>query len=241
MGTLKQSELVDEVRSFHAGRDDLTDAIITRALNLVQQQMARRHDFEELRSTEEYTPTFMDDPSVDRFIGYSMLSTFVNPREIYSLRVIDTSNTEGDKLEYVAPRQLDELVPNPAELLITGMPHHYTQWAEKFELFQVPDQAYKYVIRGSIWPTALSTASPLATSSFREKDDIIINLTVSYLYNRLGEYEKAGRFFGIGSTLFQEAVGEDLTRPDREIKPNSERHIAASREYWLDPFTRSVR
>ena len=233
MGTLTGQELVDEVTAHLGGRDDLTSAEIVTALNLTQQRMARAHDFEELRYVDTGTFTITASATTDKFLAFSSL-TKTNPREIYSFRVI-TGDGRSRKLRGTAARELDEQVPEP-EFYARGIPNSYVIWAESFELWRVPEEAYDWQIRMSYWPTAFSSADLTPKSDFKEKDDMLINLTVSYLYGRLGEYERAGRFWNIFRSMWTEGQLEDQMRPDKVIASSYADGPSGNARPWLDPF-----
>ena len=234
MGTLTTAELLGEVKSHLANRDDLTDAEYITALNLMQQRLARKHDFEELRTVESGSFTISGTPAIDKFLAFSDL-TNANPREIYSFRVI-TSDGRSRKLKQRSYRYFDENVPEP-EFHATGIPTDYIIWAEKFEFWKVPDTADNYEIRLSKWPTALVASPGTAVSDFREKDDMLVMLGVSYIYNKLGEYERGGRFWTIFRDMWADAQREDRTMPDLDLSPGFTRPITG--KPWADPFIRS--
>lgn len=234
MGTLTTSELISEVKAHLANRDDLTDAEYITALNLMQTRLARKHDFEELRTIESGSFVISGTPATDKFLAFSALGV-TNPREIFSFRII-TSDGRSRKLKQRSYRYLDENVPEP-EYNSTGVPTDYIIWAESFEFWRVPDSTYNYEIRMSKWPTALVASPGSAVSDFREKDDVLIMLTVSYLYNRLGEYERGARFWNVFKDMWADAQLEDRTLPDLSLSPGLVR--PSSSKPWSDPFIRS--
>jgi len=241
VGTLQLTEIISEVKDHFAQRPDLTDAKAVVALNIAQERMARAHDFEELEVIDTGTVPFTSTPSNDRFFPFTSLGVGnTEPREVYSFRVIE-ADARHAKLEQWSVRQFDKEVPDP-EYLSVGFPRHYLMWSEKFELYRIPDQAYTYNIRMSTWPAAFSTSDLTAKSSFNRKDDILMTLSISWIWNRLGEYERANRHFGIFSTLWNQAVEEDNKKPDRDIVPAFERGRSGfNAQYWLDPFVKGVR
>lgn len=237
MGTLQLSELREEVLAHLAGRDDISDSRITRVLNLSQMRMARKVRFDELEFYETVSKTFADDVTTDRFIAYSDM-TNTNPREFWSV-VCYTSAGNGRerKLEGRRAREMDRLWPAPeVSYLATEMPHTYVLWNDKLELFPIINADYEFDIRGYKWPTPLSADSDL--SNLREKDDALINLTVSYLYNSLGEYDKGGKFFGIYMDMMEDIMMEQ-DRPD-ELMAAGVDGPATGRRYWLDPWVRGI-
>ncbi len=239
MGTYPLSELREEVKLHFADRPDLTDAQVDRALNIQQERMARAYDFEDLKVVDSGTLPFTSTPADDKFFPFSTLgSGNQEPREVYSFR-LDTADGRARKLTQLSARKFDKLVPEP-EFHGVRTPTMYTIWADKFELYPVQDIAYPYELRMSKWPTTLVNVND--KSDFNRKDDILIIITISWLFNRFGEYERAGRFFGIFNALWRDATNEDLGMPDREIGTLGGKETSIYGEkYWLDPFVRSVR
>lgn len=238
MGTLALSDLRDEIKSHLGERDDITNAQFNRAINLAQERMARAHDFRELRFSLSHTAAFADAPATDKFLAFSALS--LGGRDLKKvLTFIAIDGTNSNKIERKTPQELDKLIPSK-EVWATGRPHIYTEWRDQFEFWRIPDKSYVYDIRLATW--ALDLSVDATKSDFDHKDDIIINLTVSGLFNRAGEYERGSRFFGIFRDMWRDAVEEELREPDRVIKPPqnepSQRYAA---QYWLDPFVRGVR
>jgi hypothetical protein len=237
---LTTTELIDEVRTHLAGRDDVTDARIVRAINLGQEYIARTRDYEELRKIESGVLVITADPKVDKFIAFSSL-TNSNPLEIYSFRVI-TNDGRSRKLVYRTSRSFDRLIPEP-EFHARGTPNSYTVWADKFELWRVPDIAHDFELRLTIFPTALSIGTPDGVSDFREKDDLLIFLAVSWVFGSLGEYERAGRFFSFYRVRAKEAEMKESRRPDQDIISDGgkARPDAIIGTPWSDPFVRYIR
>ncbi len=236
MGDLTATQLISEVTRHFAGRDDLTNADYVIALNLNQTRMARAHDFEELEFTETKTFAITATPANDKRIAFSSL-TNSNPREIYSFRVI-TADGRSRKLRQLMPRAFDAEIPEP-EFHARGVPSIYTRWADAFEVWQVPDETHSFTLRGSKWPTDFSTSDLNAKSDLDKKDDLLIFLTVSYLFGSLGEYERANRFFGIFAAVYKEAELENQLRPDLDLVSRSTSGESAEiGKPWLNPFVK---
>ena len=236
MGTLTLAQLKDEIR-VHLGNRTDQDSRLTTALNIAQTRIARLRDFEELQVSADlsYPTTFQDDPTLDRFINFSSL-TNSDPREFYSLIIRDEGRSV--KLKRKTVRQMDSLIPMP-DHFSTNRPQLYVIWADRIELWPVPDQQYSGIIRFSKWPTVFSDSDTTPTSDFRQKDDILLYMGVSYIYHSLGEYDRAKQFYGFAKTNYDEAVFEDSEKPDLDIAPASE-FPSFSNEYWKDPWVRSV-
>lgn len=237
MGTLALSDLRDEVKGHLANRDDLTDAQYNRAINLAQERMVRRHHFRELNFSLSHLATFAGVPATDKFLPFSALT--LGGRDIRSvISFIAVDGTNSNKIIRKTPNELDKLVPYK-EAHATFRPAYYTEWRDQFEFWKIPDKAYTYDIRLRTW--ALDLSAEATKSDLDHKDDAIINLTVSGLFNRVGEYERAGRFFGIFSDMWTDAIISEVAEPDRVIKPpQNEPGGRASAQYWLDPFVRGV-
>ena len=236
---LNLSELIGEVQAHHANRSDLTDEIIIRALNLSQDRIARSYDFEEFQRVESGTFVITSNITTDKFLNYSDVGGGIEPRKLYSFRVIPADGTHV-KLERKLAREFDEEVPRP-EYYARGRPDWYTTWNDKFEFWRVPDTNDPWEIRLTVWPTEFAVSNLTAFSDLKRKDDMLTHLTTSYIYNKLSEYERAGRFFNYFKGEWEEAVAEDEKRPDLVIRGDSMKRSFPSVDYWLDPFIRSVR
>lgn len=237
MGTLTTTDLIAEVRSYLGERSDVTDARIVRALNLGQEFMARSKDYEELRKTASNALTVSD-----KFLEFTELPAGLQkPYEIYSFRVI-TGDGRSRKLTYRTARTFDRLIPEP-EFHATGLPSTYTVWADKFELWKLPDEAYNYEIRMTILPTPLVVSLGTAVSDLDGKDDLLIFLAVSWVFGSLGEYDRMKSFFGMFAAREKLARDEDDRRPDVEIVSDhgKARPDVVVGHPWADPFVNFMR
>ncbi len=235
MGTLNLATLITEIRAFHAGRSDLTDEIIITTLNHVQERIARAWQWEELDVDEEVTLSIAGTAKADKTV------TLVNVyRDIYSVRLV-TGDGQSRKLDYIGKRTFDKTFPEP-EFDARNDPQIYTVWKDALELYPVPSTADTLSVRGMKWPTVFSSGDTGAKSDFDRKDDLLIYWAVSMLWDRLGEYERSKRFFGIANNMLDKAKDEQETKPDLEIKPAFESGSGnLTGQYWLNPFIRSVR
>lgn len=240
MGTLTTTELIDEVSTHLASRSDVTDSRIVRALNMAQEYLARTKDYEELRAVITGTFTITASPGSDKFLPFSSLS-ITNPHEIYSFRVI-TADGRSRKLHYRTTRTFDRLIPEP-EFYARGIPDVYIVWNDKFELWRVPDEAYDFEIRITKFATALSVGAGGAKSDFREKDDLLVFLGVSWLFGQLGEYDRMGLFFSMFNTRAKQAELKEARRPDQDIISDAggADSIVTIGEPWANPFIRFMR
>lgn len=234
MGTLTLTNLKSEIRSHLGGRTDLNDRLVT-ALNIAQIQLARVHDFEELQDVGTISFPFTGVTATDMFIQYSVLGDS-DPREFYSISLVDGTNSR--KLVRKTVRQFDQLIPDPTRFAL-ARPQIYVTWKTRLELWPIPDQAYTGVIRWSKWPAVFTEGAPNAVSEFRQKDDILLYMAVSYLYHSLGEYERAKMFFGFAKNHYDTSIKEDRERPDTDISPVSSFPVYNA-SYWSNPFVRSV-
>lgn len=240
MGNLALSDFRDEVQRHLANRTDLSDATLTRAINIGQVQLARMHDFQELRILATPAIAFANTAS-DRFLSKTTILSGINNtiREMMSFVISDDAD-ESVKVVQKSPRAMDKSVGDPVNFNTRRIPKLYTIWKDNLELFPLPDKAYTSLIRLTLWPVWLTQDADL--SEFLNKDDILIHLATSYLYHSLGEYERATKFFGIAVSNAKTASREDATRPDEEIKPAFEfRDGQSASDYWKDPFIRSIR
>lgn len=237
MGTLNLTSLISEVQRHHANRSDLTDQIIIDKLNLVQERLARIWEWEELDSDEEVALTITAVAKDDKIV--TLANTY---RDIYSVRLITgVSVGRSRKLDYISKRSFDLLFPEP-EFDARGNPTIYTIWKKKLELYRVPELADTITVRGMKWATDFSSGDLSAKSDFDRKDDILIYWTVSMVWDHLGEYERAKRFFGIAQNMVDKAKDEQETKPDLEIKPAFETvRLGGVSNYWADPFIKQVR
>lgn len=227
MGTLTHADLKTEVMDHLANPSDLTAAKVTRHLNLAQEQIARVRDFEEMKRVGSYTLAITGTPATDKLLAVGM-----TVREIYSLRVVDGTNSR--RLTRIGQRKWDRLVPEPDQFA-TGLPSDYMLWNNVIEFWRVPDDNYPLHLRWSIWPTVLSTDGQ--QSDLDEKDDILIFFAVSTLFNSRGNTTEGAKFFNFGAQRLRDAVREDETKPDLLIRAEERVPIA---EPWKDPFVRNA-
>ena len=81
------------------------------------------------------------------------------------------------------------------------------------------------------WPTDLSSGTD--KSDLDEKDDLIILLTMIWLSTSQDRPDRANYFWAVFKTVYEEALGEDLNRPDEDAGP---RRGLTPGDYWLNPF-----
>jgi hypothetical protein len=229
MGTLILSELQDEVRAGLGGRTDL-DTRLTRFLNLSQQRLARLHDFDEMETSSVVSLTYTG-ADTDGDISLPTL------REVYSVRVIDDSRSR--KLVQKSPRWWDKMIPMP-NYPSRDIPQLYMIWSSTVYVFPLPEKDYATVkLRWTKWPTALSAAG--TASEFLQKDELLIELAISYAYRSLGNPEEAAKHEAVAKRLFLESDTIDRERPDLEqVGDAREGSAQGVQDYWRDPFVRSI-
>lgn len=231
MGTLLRSELVTEIYSFFANRNDITSANIITWLNIAQTRMARVHKFQELEAITTDATSFTSTPADDKFFALP-----TNTRKIYTVRLIDGSNSRQIKI-YI-PTEFDKKIPYP-EKYSTGRPSIAARWAHKLEFWKVPDAAYTLEVRRSSWPTAFTAVSDVV-SDFDEKDDALIMLTVSWGYMRLRNMKDANFYWKVYSGMLNDIVGEEVENPDITLQGDTMGGGTLMEEPWRDPFVRSL-
>ena len=236
MGTLNLASLIAKVQRFYADREDLSDDEVTDYLNLAQEQMAKEDDWEEFENTLEGNFSITSSAKDDKFITVATTT-----KEVTSFRIIK-SDGRSRKIRYVPVRAFDLDIPEP-EYYARRTPTRYTLHNGKIELWPVPDEADPYIIRTIKWPTDFSSDTSVK-SDFDKKDLALIYRAASIISDSFGEYERAGRFYGIYNSLVQKDLTENARKPDREIKPPSEHRRSSGHsgdQYWVDPFVKDVR
>lgn len=236
MGLLTLDEFKEELR-VHLGRRESEDDRLTRCLNLAQTRIARVHRWEELEDTETGTFTITASITDDSLIDTTSFASSI--RDIYSIRVTD-GVTRAKKLRRITPRKFDEQIPD-MEIMLRGLPHLYMSFRKHtvIQVYKSPEEAFDWTFRFSNWPTAFTDATPTAVSDLDEKDDMLINLTTSYIFHSLGKQESADKFWGIYASMLKEATGAELEKPDQIIMPDFEFSDARRNTNvpgYLDPF-----
>jgi hypothetical protein len=136
------------------------------------------------------------------------------------------------------PSKFDAWYPKP-DVQTTGRPTTYIPFenTNTFELFRIPDAAYVIRLRGSFWPTILTTTSQ--TSDFTYLDDVLIAYATMYGYQYLQEMNDSKFWKGIGNDELAAQIKAEVSKfPDwvqvREgFSAGSMGYIG---EYYNDPF-----
>ena len=240
MGTLTQAQLLTEVGAAFADRDDITTARQIIALNLSQKRIARAHDWNELQALKAGAIAFVGTPATDKL--WAIPIAVATLHRIHSFKIVDSaSKANSRKLKWIPQRQWDQSIPE-TEAWDVDTPTFYTIWREKIEFFKIPDKAYNYEIRHSIWPTAFTVDGTAALSTLDDKDDAIMAWAISWLFATLREMEEANRWFAIGRDFVQTSIGQELEEYESEIRPPFESGFpsSASPPYYSDPFISGV-
>lgn len=222
------TQLQDEVRFSLGGRTDL-DSRLGRVLNMAQQRLARMHDFDEFEIIST-SPISNTRNNSDKYI------TLPLKREIYSLVLLNS--TSSTKMIQRTPQWWDRIITAP-EYFSRGVPHSYNVWNNTIELFPLPDTTYTLRLRWTKWPTDMSAGADV--SDFLRKDEILIELTLVYLFRSLGKEEDAIKHWKMAELLVDEAKTIDDSKPDLNIVPGpSDIQVAGSGnpEPWNNPFYR---
>lgn len=231
MGTLTFLELQDEVRASLGGRTEL-DSRLPRIINLAQQRLARIHDFDEMEVLSIGTIYNTGNDS-DKYL------TLPNKREVYSLVLVDGANSR--KLIQRTPQFWDKRLPLP-EYWARDRLQDYVVWSNTIEVWPLPNADYTLRLRWSKWPTDLSSDSDV--SEFLQKDEILIELALLYIFRSLGKEEDANKHAVMLQSLLAEATANDDTKPDISIIPSASDiqtlQGGLGDTPWLNPFIRST-
>lgn len=233
MGTLTAIELEDEVRAALAGRTNL-DHRLRRILNLAQQRLARKHDFDEMENISE-SILVISDSEQDRFLQLPTL------RECYSIVLLDnasgTIGSRNRKLVGQTAQWMDRWQSRP-DYWVRNIPHSYCVWGNRIELFPIYDAVYTLRMRWTQWPNDL--VEDTDTSDFLQKDEILIELALAYAYRSLGKEDDAMKHEGWANSLIKDASENDREKPDISHRPSISDADAVGAsgivEPWNDPF-----
>ena len=223
---LTLAEMIEEVRTAHAQRQDLSDARITRALNFGQERVAREPvHWKELERLVSHT--LAEGQYVYTFPNVFTVDTDVH--EIFTVHVLRDGRRE--KLEHRAPREFDHLVQEENQ----GQPRYYTWWGTNLYVQPKPEEEYTARIAYGIWPNAFDSTVPTAVSDLQNKDGIIVAFAISHLFQVVGSAEDAARWY----TIARDQLSKARQSVDYVSDPTPMREGRTS-EYWRDPFVRSV-
>lgn len=231
MGDLTRSQLETELRAGLGGRTDL-DSRLVRCLNLAQQRLARMRDFDEMRVISS-TQLFNTGEDTDRFLALPTV------REVFSVLLVDGSNSR--KVVGRTSQWFDRIIGQP-EYFSRNVPTDYNLWGFNLEFFPMPVRTLTIRMRWSKWPTAFASDNEDQVSEFNQKDEVLIELALSYINRTLGKTEKANQHELAAQKLLAEAKEVDRTKPDENITPSLSDAAVSGRvgEPWNDPFVRDA-
>lgn len=229
MGTLTLEELKEEVRAGLGKRTDL-DTRLTRILNLSQQRIARLHDFDEMESISVSVFPYTGGIT-DKYIRLPLL------RELHSFKAIETNKAR--KLRQLTQRLWNQIVPASQEYT-RGTPRYYTIWANTCVLNPLADKIdIPCEIWWTRWPTPFLDTAGEQKSEYKEKDEILIELSLTYAYNSLGKQKDAQEHWERAKPMLMEAMNTDMDKPDLDVMPgpgSEQLDQLLPSEYWNDPF-----
>lgn len=231
MGTLTAVELEDELRAGLLEREDV-ELRLRRFLNLAQQRLARMHDFYEMQVFSQHILLNTNNDS-DRFLELPTL------RECFSIVLIDGANSR--KLVGRTSTFMDRIAPKP-EYWARSWPTDYCLWGRWIEVYPLPLATYPIRLRWTQWPIPLTEDTDV--SQFESKDELLIELAMTYAYRSLGKEEDAAKHEAFARGLLAEAKEVDRKRPDITIQPAPSDAAMIGHtgpgDPWNNPWVRST-
>lgn len=222
-----------ELRSAFGNRTDL-DARLSIVLGLVQDSLARMHDFDELRQRTTLNTAVTGSAANDKIISITTLGRY---RKIYDIRLYAT-NTLDRKLRKIMPRRWDSIVPK-AEYYSRRAPEVYTIWKkDEIEVWPVPDAVYTMHFRYTIWPAAVGADG--TTLTLENVDDLIILLGCSYIALSLGHLQRSNDFYRAFANKAADALQEDIEDYDTFMSVHGNELRGALSLGYNDPFQRTM-
>lgn len=239
MGTLTVNSMLAEIVRGVGNRTDLTasSSRVIDALNLAQEELTTVLNWQELEASIDFVMV-ANDPKV----AFSAIGASFNPKEIYSLRIVDSSDRSNSrKLQQLPTRSYDQVIADP-QYYSGNTPVAFMRWNDTFEFFPTPDEAYPCTLRIYNWPSTLVAGT--GKSDFDHKDRILIHLAIHYLLQIEAEEERAKNHWNIvygNGGLMQKLLTEDQEDPDVEVVGVSDPHGRRRGQlnvgnYWLNPF-----
>lgn len=229
MGLLTLNEMKTEIRAAF-GNTTTYDSRLTSLLNMAQDRLVARHDFEELKVRDTIgTTADTGDASADMVIA--LPGTL---RQLYSVAVIDGANSR--KLTRVPSALWDATIPY-AEAFTRGKPDKYRRWGNSIELWRVPDATYTLRGHWSKWATALADATPTGTSDLERKDQLLILLVLVWLSALADRPDRANYFWSIFKTVYEESFGVSVYEAD--LNKSDTDSGSSIDDYWKDPMIKS--
>lgn len=238
MGNLTAAQLAGEVLLGLGNRTDVTNVMLSNALNLAQSRLARLYDFIELSHVYNFTIPNTGNPSTDKFLQLNNISQSSNTiKDIHSFVIED--GAESRKLIEKPWRWFDSEFPLP-EYDAPSWPVLYIRWGGVLTIWPTPLKDFTAFIRATIWPLLLDVdARPGQFSDFDQKDDILIYLAIAYHFRLRGRKDLAKDWWDEANVLIGESIGRDDTRPDLDTTSTFPTPIALS-TYWANPFIQGI-
>ena len=232
---LTATEMRNMVKKAIVSRSDFSDTELDTYLELSQERIARQKRWRELQNTTDLSITAAGTAAADKIID---LSNLTNLDKIYSF-VIE-NDAQSVKLVQVETGEFDNRIPLP-EYFSRDTPSFYTLWGiDSAILHPVPDATYTGRIRWYKWPANFTATN--TTSDLLRKDDMIVFLTISFVFALLREEETANRFFSYYRNELETSKIDNEDIPDLVVRPNFGLASRANpREYYHDPFSDRTR
>ena len=226
---LTKAQLRTVIQKGIADRSDFSVSEIDSYLNIAQERIARQRNWRELQNTTDLTLSFTGVKATDKIVDISSLT---NLRDIKDVVIEDSSLSR--KLTKKTPEEFDKFIALP-EYFAADHPLVYTCWGDKeLIIYPVTNAAYTARIRWYNWPASFSTDA--STSELLRKDDMLIFLTLSFIFALLREEEQANRYFSYYKNELENALEENDRMPDLRISPNFTGPGRPQLEYWRQPF-----
>ena len=199
-------------------------------LNWAQKRIARFYSFHELDILLITATTIADVKRYPLTTGTNSLG-LTRPKDISSLRLIDGAYSH--KIVRWSTRKFDTKYPYP-EQYSTARPNIYIRDGNYLELFKVPDAVYTLHIRYPQW--AVDFTSGTQTSSFENKDQLLVTAGTFETYFALEEYNDAKIWYARFLGQLTDAV---RATGDIDWEPQASPHDAegySSGTPWTDPY-----
>lgn len=238
MGALTLSNFLTEVKSGLGNRTDsgVADQRIVNVLNLAQTRISRAWPWKDLQLTYLAQMSFTGNPAVDKYI-----TPPANLKTLHSFVLLDTSAGQSSlgqsqKLTEKPWRWFDEHYPSP-EWITPGWPTVYAYWGRFLVVAPPPFLQFTAQFRGISYPTPFVLADPTQASDYQDKDDILINFALGYLWRSYGRVDLATYHENIVAELVKEAIEFDDRRPDMDVSRDiGTMPSALNVPYWANPF-----
>lgn len=216
-------------------------ARICTALNIAQARLNRAYAFMDMAQVAFAQMNYSGTAGRDKF-----LIPPANLRTIHSFVLLNTTNNtppalaKSGKVIEKPWRWFDAHFPVP-EALPVGPPQVYARWGRFIVMAPAPDQQYTAQLRYIAKPTDFVVGVTTMSSDFNDKDDILLNYTLAYLWKTLGRADRAAYFEGLAKELLDEAIEKDDDRPDIEVSHDLPYVGGLGGEYWTNPWVDSAR